>query len=276
MFVSNMRNVVYSALSSEVSQAVLDHSKQMSDPIGRARETSYWVYASVFADTQEAARAGKFVQGRHRKVKGHDPISRSEYSPSRPDLAVMAHCLIWESNLLAYETYVREFTAAERERYWQEGMIVAELLEIDVETLPQTWEAWRSYYESEVRPRLNYSAAAQQVIAFTLRGSYLPIWARPLAKLVWKGGMELAFVTVGPVERSLMGGSDSKARTAVVHTAGRVGLRLATVPPIRDALERSFGGRAHEFLSEGREIARCHQRGERSRSHTVPAVRQAA
>lgn len=46
--VSAIHGAAYTALSSETSQAVVDHSKQFTDPIGRATETAYWMVASVF------------------------------------------------------------------------------------------------------------------------------------------------------------------------------------------------------------------------------------
>src|ERR1700733_1663902 len=75
MIVSGARNILYTALISEVAQSVNDHSTWFTDIVSRAQETAYWVYASVFGDTEEARRAGLWVQGKHAKVKGHDPVS---------------------------------------------------------------------------------------------------------------------------------------------------------------------------------------------------------
>ena len=258
--VAGMRNVVYSALSSEVSTAVRDHSKHMVDPLSRVKETAYWVYASVFADTIEARRAGKWVEGLHRKATGYDPVSRTEYSPLRDDLAIAGHCLIWESQLIAYETYVRKLTPAEREQYWIEGLRVPELLGIEPAIIPPTWAAWQEHYESTIVPHMNYSAAAHTLVDFTRSARYVPFWARPVMKLALAGLEELTTATLGPTERAMYGIPRSAARLAVIRAAGRMLAAVAALPPVRDGIELYLGRRIHEMMNEARSIAKNHQR----------------
>jgi uncharacterized protein (DUF2236 family) len=261
------RSAVYTALGSAVAQAVCDHSIFFDDPLTRTQETAYWSYTSVFGDTEEARRAGKWVQGKHAKVVGYDPVSRSDYSPSRPDLAIAGHCLIWDSNLAAFETYVRRLSDSERDIYWREGFLAAQLLDIELSTLPQTWDQWRHYYQTHIAPALNYSAAGNRIIISTKAARFAPAWARPLVKAgVWLS-QELTLATLSPTERQVFGNPRSAARTALTRQLGALLATLLNTPPLRHPLERSLGGNAHELLTEARRI---------QREHTAPALTQPA
>jgi uncharacterized protein (DUF2236 family) len=248
------RNVLYTALSSEVSHAVNDHSTHYLDPINRALETIYWMYATPFGDTEEARRVGLWVQGRHAKVTGIDPVTNTDYSPSRPDLARKAHGLIWEASLIAYETYVHPLSVAQRDQYWREGFATAELLGIDTATLPPTWDAWRDYYDTEILPRLNLSPAAHRLVQFTSTGGFMSPLTRPPFRLAWNLLIELTLTTVGPTERGVFGQPRGNARLAATRHLGRGLVAAAALPPVRDEIERTYGPRIHELLSEARAI----------------------
>ncbi len=251
------RNTVYSALIPEVSQALIEHGKTLYDPISRAEETAYALYSIAFGDTAEAQRAGRYTLGKHKHVNGTDPVTGSEYSPLREDLAVDAHGIIWESNMIAYETYVRQLSDIEREQYWREGFIQAELIGIDPAVLPQTWAAWRQHLADAIRPRFCYSAAAEKVVSFRMGGSYVTPTLRPAVLANVHLVMELVLATVSAEERALFGRSRSGTRIAVTRRVGAVVLAASARPPLRDRVESVLGPRAHELLAESRRIQKA-------------------
>ncbi|WP_100461186.1 oxygenase MpaB family protein [Mycobacteroides abscessus] len=248
------RNAIYTALSSGVSQAVVDHSKQMIDPWSRVRETAYWVYISVFSDTVEARRAGKWVEGMHRKSTGYDPVAGRDYSPFREDLAIAGHCLIWDSQLAAYETYVRVLSDAEREQYWQEGLRIPELLGIDPQIMPQTYADWLRYLDSVIRPGLSYSIAGHKIYDFTVSATWVPFWGRPAVRLLFRLVDELTLATLGPIERTTYGKPRSPWRLALTRRAGVKIAALTARPALRNLIERALGARIHKVMSEARKI----------------------
>lgn len=249
-----IRNTLYSALLSEVSQALVEHGKTLIDPIARGQETAYALYTMVFGDTAEATRAGQYTQGKHAKVKGHDPVSGTEYAPLRTDLAIAAHGIIWESYLIPYETYVAKLTDAEREQYWCEGFAQAELIGIEPAVLPQTWQDWRSYFDAKVFPRLSYSAAANSVVSYRMGASYVDPIVRPIFLLEINTIMELLLATVGPVERALFGRPRSRLRIAATQFVGRQLLAVAGHPNVGDRIIGGFSDRAAELIREAREM----------------------
>ncbi len=266
--VSAINGAAYTALSSETSQAVVDHSKQFTDPIGRATETAYWMVASVFGDRAEATRAGKYVVGKHARVKGSDPVSNTHYSPSRPDLALSGHCLIWDGTVRAYNAYVRELSDEEIDTYWREGLIAARLMGIDTETpvsingaepvpFPHTRAEWLAIYEAHIHPRLNLSAAARSIIDSTGSGFFVPWWGRPTFKAGFFAANDLTVAIMDPRARAIYGKPRSAARAAATRAVGRGLARLLELPPVRDAYERGLlGERGHELLCEARAIKR--------------------
>lgn len=255
--IGNYWGGVYGLLYSEVAHAVRGTGAIGKDPRTRANESIYWVVTAAFGDTGEACRAGKFVLGRHSKVSGVDPVTGREYRPMRPDLAIAGHCLIWEGPLRAYETYVAELTDDERERYWREGLIAAELIGIDPAILPRTWTEWLDYRERELHPVMTYSIAADDIVRNAKAAAYAPAWSRPLIRASLRAVDELTYMAMPASERRLLGGSTFGPRVAATRAAGRVLARVIALPPVRDAIEVMAGGNAHELMSEARRISRA-------------------
>lgn len=253
------RNVIYTALSSGVSQAVVDHSKHMFDPWSRIQETSYWVFVSVFGDTVEVRRAGKWVEGLHRGAKGYDPAAGRDYSPFREDLAIAGHGLIWDSQLAAYETYVRKLSPEEREQYWREGLRIPELIGIDPQLIPQTYAEWQRHLNETIRPGLSYSTAGHRIYDFTTSAEWVPWWGRPQLRLLLTLMDELTLPTIGPVERTVYGKPRSAWRLALTRQVGTQLATLAGHPIPRNLIERLLGARIHEFMEEARHIDRQHR-----------------
>lgn len=254
--IANARSAVYAALGSEVAKAVDDHSIVFDDFTRRAQQSTYWTFTSVFGDSAEAHRAGKWVDGKHAKVKGYDPVSDSEYYPYRRDLAIAGHGLIWESNLAAYETYVRRLTPQERETYWREGLIAAGLLNIDVETIPPTWGRWEEYREREILPKLSYSPSTDRIMTYARSALFAPRWARPAMRPVMWAFEELTLATMPPVARRILGKPRSQSRISATRFVGRHIAALAALPPIRNAIERANGPDVPSLLTEARQITR--------------------
>lgn len=269
--VNAMNGAAYTALSSETSQAVVDHSKQFTDPIGRSKESVYWLITSVFGDKADATRAGKWVYGKHTPVKGNDPVSNTKYSPHRPDLALSGHCLIWDGSIRAYEAYVRKLSANEIDQFWREGLIAAQLMGIDTETavsmfgsapvpFPHTRAEWLDIYEKHIHPRLNLSSAARSIIDSTGSGFFAPRWARPGFKAAFWASNELMVAVMDPRARAIYGRPRSDLRAASTRAAGRPLARLLELPPVREGFERGLlGERCHELLTEARAIRRRRQ-----------------
>jgi uncharacterized protein (DUF2236 family) len=260
------RNAIYTALNSGVSQSVVDHSKQMVDPWSRVQETSYWVFVSVFGDTAEVRRAGKWVEGMHRQATGYDPVAGRDYSPFRPDLAIAGHCLIWDSQLAAYETYVRTLSDAEREQYWHEGLRIPELIGIDPQIMPQTYADWLRYVDEVIRPGLSYSAAGHRIYDFTTSATWVPFWVRPAIRTLFTLIDELTLPTVGPIERTTYGKPRSDWRLALTRYAGHQIVAAAAHPIPRNLIERALGTRIHEIMNEARDISSRQQNPSRTKT----------
>jgi uncharacterized protein (DUF2236 family) len=275
---------IYTALSSEVSQSVVDHSKQFTDPYARLQETSYWVIASSFADRAEATRAGHWLKGVHKPVKGPDPVSNTEYSPHRADLALAGHCLIFDGNIRIFQAYGRKLSDAEIDQYWQEGLVAARLMGIDTETpvsfngstpvpFPQTYAEWLPIYDAYIAPRLNLSAAARKIIDSTGSAFFVPWWGRPLFKVGYWSVLEATVAVMDPNARAIFGRPRGTWRAASTVVAGRLLGRGLALPPVRNTIESSlFGSRSHELLSEARELRRKdHGRSGASHPETAAA-----
>ncbi|MFB7718240.1 oxygenase MpaB family protein [Nocardia sp. NPDC056100] len=255
---AGMLNGAYIALLfPEVAQSIQDTSVMRVDPLGRGDETMYYVYTAIFGDTEEARRAGKFVQGRHNRVRGHDPVTDTDFTPTRSDLAIVGHGLTWLSLLASYETYVRRLTDDEREKYWQEGLIAAGLLGLEVSTMPATYRDWCEVYRRDFFPRMNYSVASEHAFANMHTAAFAPPWARPAIRATVAFVNELTLATFDDTERILLRGTRSKTRLAAARLLGRSFFAVAALAPVRDLVEQYINrGDIHALLSEARAIER--------------------
>lgn len=269
LLIGALSSAMVSLLYSEVAQSINNTGVTRTDPLRRLEETTYFGYTAVFGDTAEARRAGKFVQGKHNKVRGHDPVSGNDINPTRPDIAIPGHAWTWLPPLWAYETYVRKLTPAERARYWREGFAWAELVGIDTSTtqythkgvtvsFPQTEDEWNEFYESYVAPRLTYSSATRTVFSDQRSAEFAPVWARPLVRAVLAVAEEFALASIEiDLPRELLGGTSSQLRLRATRLVGRVLATGMALPPVRDLVEKyGLRGNGHELLTEAREIQR--------------------
>ena len=263
-----LSSAMVSLLFSEVAQSINDTGVTRTDPLRRLEETTYFGYSAVFGDAAEAHRAGKFVQGRHNRVRGHDPVSGNDINPMRPDIAIPGHAWTWLPPRWAYETYVRRLTPSERARYWEEGFAWAELVGIDTSTkqytsngvtvsFPQTEGEWNEFYESFVVPRLNFSSATRTVFSDQHAAAFAPVWARPLVRAAFAASEQLALASIEDLPRELLGGTRSHLRVKATQLVGRALIFGATLPPIRNRIEKHLlRGHTHELLCEARDIQR--------------------
>ncbi len=252
------RNWLYTLMFSEIAAALDEQGKVYADPRSRGQETMHWAYASVFGDTEDALRAGAWVRGMHAKVNGTDPVTRTEYSPTRPDLARFAFGIIWDSVRVGYETYVEVLDDLQREQFWQEILRTAEPMGIPVSDLPATWAQWHEYERTVVASRLNYSATSEKIMRYTRNGLGAPAVLKPAASLLIWVGIELTLATMPAQARVVIGYRRTEPRMRITRFVGRGLARVAAIPPLRNLLELAAGGRAHQLLSEARDIRKRH------------------
>jgi uncharacterized protein (DUF2236 family) len=168
MLVGGLRALLIQALHPLAMAGVAQHSDFRADPLRRLRGTSAYVHAVTFEDARTARAAAARVKRLHRRVKGVDPVTGRRFSATDPQTLLWVHCVEVHSFLAAYRAYGGRLRAAEQDRYLAEQVLAARLMDIPAAIVPDSREAFRSYF-AEMLPTLCSSAHAAATIAFVRR-----------------------------------------------------------------------------------------------------------
>ena len=250
--VGGLRSLVIQALHPLAMAGVAQHSDYRRRPLKRLQRTAEYVAVTTFGSTEEAERAAAVVRHVHRKVVGIDPVTGRPYSASDPETALWVHCVEIHSFLAAYEAYSGRLDPADRDRYFAENAIVAELLGVPSDIIPTDAEGVRAFFAAQ-RPGLCVSGYARDAIEFVvsppLTGDLAPYWL-PLRIL---GRAAIALV---PADlRRLIGLSPTPAGNALAHAQVRA-LDAALLLPGTDVLlRRTLGERTRAVAVDARAAA---------------------
>jgi uncharacterized protein (DUF2236 family) len=126
----------------KVALGVDEHSDFRKNPIRRLRRTIRMTMAIVFGDRETALAAARAVNQAHASVRGES------YRALDPDLLMWVHATLVDSALVTYETFVRRLSPHHREDFFQESMVLGELLGIPRDRFPVTLHDFDDYMRS--------------------------------------------------------------------------------------------------------------------------------
>lgn len=234
--VGGLRALLIQTLDPHAMAGVAQHSDFRTRGMARLRNTSQYVASVDFGDTAGARRAAARVRRMHEHVKGHDPVSGTDYDAADPDDALWVHTTEIHSFLAAYRAYGGRLGDGEQDRYLAEQVTAAELLGIPRARVPASRAEYRDYFAS-VRPRLCVSAASRDAIDWVLAPELPgePARVRLAARLAM-GAMAPAVIALIPGDlRRLM-----RVGSPRLLTAASAGGLIAAPPAMRLAPVRHF------------------------------------
>ena len=250
--VGGLRGLVIQALHPLAMAGVAEHSDYRKRPLKRLQRTAEFVAVTTFGSTEEAERAAAIVRHVHRKVAGIDPVTGRPYSASDPETALWVHCVEVHSFLASHEAYRGPLTPAERDRYFAENAVVAELLGVPADIIPTDAAGIRAFFAAQ-RPGLCVSDYARDAIEFVvsppLTGELAPYW--PVLRVLGRAAVALVPADL----RRLIGLSPTRTGDVLSHAQVRA-LDAALLLPGTDALlKRTLGERTRAVAVEARAAA---------------------
>lgn len=177
-----------------------EHTRNKLTPFRRITHTAA-MFETVFFGTQaEADRVLTMVHRMHEHVVGELPEDAGTHYPAGtpyaaldPQLMLWTVAVIADSAIWFYEHLVRPLNAAEREALWQDYIRFAELFRMPRAALPQTYAAFRSWYEGQLSgPDLFLTDEARYMgyaSAFQIPMSASRILAKRIHDLVMLGSL---------------------------------------------------------------------------------------
>jgi len=227
-----------------VAAGVAEHSDFRHDLWRRLARTLKALYLITFGSRAEAEHAGRVVQAVHRRVTGvtGSRLGRfpaaTPYSASDPALMLWVHATLVHASLAAYQTFERELSQAEQERYYAEMAVVAQLFGVPAAVIPPTLAVFRDYFDAQVAgDTITVTPLAREIADVILRAPlpaplrlYAPAHRLATTALLPPRLRREYSLTLTPLHRLLLspaGWSLKLTATPVIQATGR--LRLTPI-----------------------------------------------
>lgn len=183
-----------------IAAGVREHSDYAADPWGRFFRTADFVLLLAYGDGPTVAKLGADLRRRHAAIRGTDPDGR-RYSALEPSAYAWVHATLGIAIVKAHDAMGTTFTPQERERFWEEWLLLGDVLQVRREHLPATWAGVDAYLQQMIDEVLVDNDVVQQVQAAAARVQGSPP-VRWLPRRVW----DLTSRPAGPVLRILGSG----------------------------------------------------------------------
>jgi uncharacterized protein (DUF2236 family) len=230
-----------------VAYAIDQHSRTLSDPLGRFRRTFDSVFRMVFGDLEQAFSAARRVHAVHERVTGTLDRRVGAFPAGTPYRANDGEALLWVyATLVAtavevYELVVKPLGDSERNRYLDESKRFARLFGIPEHLLPGDWASFSRYYQGMLDGdviRVSQPARTISGFLFTARRAIEEPgirWARIMTAGLLPERLRSEFdLRYSPVDRRAFEASLRALRSVYPRLPGR----LRFVPAYRAACRR--------------------------------------
>jgi len=171
------------------------------NPWKRLERTLALTYTITFGSRDEARRAADRINEVHHRVHGIDPVTGRRYDARDPDLLLWVHACLVESALLFERRTVGALTEADRQRFHEEQMVAAELLELPRDRVPPTVAGLRAY--------LGHVVAGDDLVVTDASRQVADLFRHPPRQAEWRPVLRAvawwAFGTLPPRLRSMYG-----------------------------------------------------------------------
>jgi uncharacterized protein (DUF2236 family) len=179
--------VILELAEPSIRAAIWNQSSFRSDPLGRLRRTGMAAMMSVYGPRTASQSMIAGVVRMHGKIRGQDETGRF-YSANDPQLLTWVQATAAYGFSHAYDRFVRPLSAAQFDRFYQEGYPVSILYGATAaarsrEELAQVFDA--------MEPRLQPSESIFQFLRIMTDSAALPRALRPVQRLLVRAGVEL-------------------------------------------------------------------------------------
>ena len=211
----------------QVAAGVADHSGFERDPFGRLRRTLEATYTIVFGTEEEADLVARQLWAVHEHVTGPG------YHANDPELLMWVHATLVDTALRVHARFLRPLNSPDAERYYEESLVVGDVLGVPRDVQPPDLAAFRQYTREMVgslqvsdtarqladavlHPKLPFVAEPGLALARELTAGLLPRPLRQQFGLGWDRNREAALLLAGAASRTVLSRVPSVIRRAPV------------------------------------------------------------
>lgn len=153
-----------------IAMGVANFSNYQKDTPGRAHRTFLSMVRIWFGDIQTANNSARRLHHIHSMIRGQMVWETEDETISKPFCAADPELLYWvlatlvDTTIIFYEKTVRPLSHQEKERFYQESKITAQLMGIPLSEYPENLEAFYHRYESVLKNgTLQFRAEGQAI-----------------------------------------------------------------------------------------------------------------
>ncbi len=220
LYLGGLRALLMQVAHPAVAEGVLQHSRFVRDPFGRAWNTFVAVQTIIFGTADEAIQVAWEVFRRHRRVRGPMPpdcpaeLGRS-YDAADPELILWVHATLIESAAWTLEHFVAPLDDGFKHRLYVEGQVFALFFGLTPRRQPPDWRSFVAWFRRRLDWPWWFGTEGSRRVAAALLGDIW--WARPLkpALRFW------AACTLPPQIRDKLGLRTPAGYTHAFHAATR-------------------------------------------------------
>lgn len=128
----------------KVAQGVAEHSDFRQKPFARALATLKAQQSIVFGSCEESIESLMRIYARHVGVQG------AGYQANDPWLLFWVYATLIDSMIFAYRTFLPDLSAAEWERFYEEGKLFARLIGISEDQVPRRLADFNSWMQATI------------------------------------------------------------------------------------------------------------------------------
>ncbi|MEA3077411.1 MAG: hypothetical protein QOF60_2319 [Actinomycetota bacterium] len=195
-----------------VARGVAEHSGFRADPFARLRRTLDASYRIVFGTADEARRTAAGVRAVHERVKGEG------YEANDPALLLWVHATLVDTAMRVHARFLRPLSDVEAGEFYEQSMVVAELLGVPMDVQPPDVASFRAYVRAQVgglvvgddarrlakavlRPRVPAPVEPAVIMVRNLTAGLLPPPLRAGYGLAWDPARQLALLSTSLASR---------------------------------------------------------------------------
>lgn len=155
-----------------VGHGVVEHSKALTDPITRFRNTSAYIFLVAFGDEEERRRIVRFVN------RAHAPVRSDGYNAFDPKLQLWIAAVMFHGGRDIYERFFGPLSRAEADQLYREFAVYGTSLQVPEDLWPEGLDGFDAYWHSVV-DELVIDEKVRSYAHALLSGGELPFVVRP-------------------------------------------------------------------------------------------------
>jgi uncharacterized protein (DUF2236 family) len=159
-----------------VAAGIVSHSAFRESPLRRLAGTMRAIYTVVYGTRAEADRAAARVRAIHAGVQGAIPEqlgvhpAGTRYAAGESELLMWVHGTLVDTALVMHETFVRPLAETERQAFYEDMKVVAQLFGTPASVIPATFGDFRAYQRERLESgEIVVTDAARDVAEAILR-----------------------------------------------------------------------------------------------------------